>query len=172
MRTRNGWLVLLLTAGAALAPAGVRGQEVPPPDFNWPIPTARPDKAGFYTAAEFVFYRQTNEWFPRLLALPVAADENRSVTFAFQNHKLTQEMELGSETKAVTLKGGPEDRLKIPPSCHLSTKRLTHPGELLKRLFLDEMGITQVDFAAHTGMSLQRLNEIIHGKRGITAQAP
>jgi addiction module HigA family antidote len=46
----------------------------------------------------------------------------------------------------------------------------THPGELLKRLFLDEMHITQVDFAAHTGMSLQRLNELINGKRGITAQ--
>ena len=53
----------------------------------------------------------------------------------------------------------------------LPTHRVsTHPGELLKRLFLDEMGITQVDFAAHTGMSLQRLNELIHGKRGITAQ--
>lgn len=52
----------------------------------------------------------------------------------------------------------------------LPTNRIsTHPGELLKRLFLDEMGITQVAFAKHTGMSLQRLNEIIRGKRGITA---
>ena len=53
----------------------------------------------------------------------------------------------------------------------LPTHRVSnHPGGLLKRMFLDEMGITQVDFAAHTGMSLQRLNEIINGKRGVTAQ--
>jgi addiction module HigA family antidote len=53
----------------------------------------------------------------------------------------------------------------------LPTNRIaTHPGELLKRMFLDEMGITQVAFAKHTGMSLQRLNEIIRGKRGVTAE--
>jgi addiction module HigA family antidote len=53
----------------------------------------------------------------------------------------------------------------------LPTHRVaTHPGELLKRMFLDEMGITQVAFAKHTGMSLQRLNELIKGKRGVTAQ--
>lgn len=53
----------------------------------------------------------------------------------------------------------------------LPTQRVsTHPGELLKRLFLDEMRITQVEFAAHTGMSVQRLNELINGKRGMTAQ--
>ncbi len=53
----------------------------------------------------------------------------------------------------------------------LPTHRVsTHPGELLKRLFLDEMGVTQVELARHTGMSVQRLNELINGKRGITAQ--
>lgn len=53
----------------------------------------------------------------------------------------------------------------------LPTNRVsTHPGELLKRLFLDEMGLTQVAFAEHCGMSLQRLNEIINGKRGVTAE--
>jgi hypothetical protein len=44
----------------------------------------------------------------------------------------------------------------------LPTHRVaTHPGELLRRLFLDEMGITQMAFAKHTGMSLQRLNQLI-----------
>jgi addiction module HigA family antidote len=52
----------------------------------------------------------------------------------------------------------------------LPTNRVaTHPGEMLQELFLDEMGITQVALAAHTGMSLQRVNEIIKGKRGVTA---
>lgn len=55
------------------------------------------------TDAGGVFYRQTNEWTPRPLALAIASNETRSVTFAFQNHKLTQEVELGADTNAVTL---------------------------------------------------------------------
>jgi addiction module HigA family antidote len=46
----------------------------------------------------------------------------------------------------------------------------THPGEILKRLFLAEMGITQTALAAHTGMSAQRINELCSGKRGVTAE--
>ena len=53
----------------------------------------------------------------------------------------------------------------------LPTHRVaTHPGEILKRVFLEEMTISQVAFAKHTGMSLQRLNEIVNGKRGVTAE--
>jgi addiction module HigA family antidote len=37
-------------------------------------------------------------------------------------------------------------------------------------MFLDEMGISQVAFAAHCRMSLQRLNEIINGKRGVSPE--
>ncbi len=52
----------------------------------------------------------------------------------------------------------------------LPTNRVsTHPGELLKRLFLEEMEITQTALAAHTGMSVQRINELCAGKRGVTA---
>ena len=46
----------------------------------------------------------------------------------------------------------------------------THPGEVLKEEFLDPLGITQVGFAHHIGVSLQRVNEIIRGKRGITPE--
>jgi addiction module HigA family antidote len=46
----------------------------------------------------------------------------------------------------------------------------THPGEVLKEEFLDPLGITQVAFARHIGVSLQRVNEIIRGKRGITPE--
>jgi len=53
----------------------------------------------------------------------------------------------------------------------LPTHRVsTHPGELLKRLFLEEMEITQTALAAHTGMSVQRINELCAGKRGVTAE--
>lgn len=43
-----------------------------------------------------------------------------------------------------------------------------HPGEILVAEYLRPLGITQVEFAAHIGVSVQRVNEIIRGKRGIT----
>jgi antitoxin HigA-1 len=46
----------------------------------------------------------------------------------------------------------------------------THPGEILKKEFLEPAGITQVAFAQHIGVPLQRVNEIIRGKRGITPE--
>jgi addiction module HigA family antidote len=44
----------------------------------------------------------------------------------------------------------------------------THPGEILKEEFLEPVRITQVALARHIGIPLQRVNEIIRGKRGIT----
>jgi addiction module HigA family antidote len=44
----------------------------------------------------------------------------------------------------------------------------THPGEVLQEEFLDQMGLTQVKLAEHIGVSVQRINEIVRGKRGIT----
>ncbi len=46
-----------------------------------------------------------------------------------------------------------------------------HPGEMLREEFLDPMGITQAAFAQQIGWSRARLNELIRGKRGITADA-
>jgi addiction module HigA family antidote len=43
------------------------------------------------------------------------------------------------------------------------------PGEILLEEFLTPMGIGQVDAARRLGISLNRLNEIVLGKRGITA---
>jgi len=48
-------------------------------------------------------------------------------------------------------------------------RRPTHPGEMLLKEFLEPMEITQKAFAAHVGWTYARLNEIINGKRGITA---
>jgi addiction module HigA family antidote len=51
----------------------------------------------------------------------------------------------------------------------LPDNRITaHPGEILKEEFLASVGITQMALAQHIGVPLQRVNEIIRGKRGIT----
>ena len=44
-----------------------------------------------------------------------------------------------------------------------------HPGEILLEEYLKPMGLGQVEAARRLGISLNRLNEIILGKRGITA---
>jgi addiction module HigA family antidote len=46
----------------------------------------------------------------------------------------------------------------------------THPGEILLREFLDPLGVTQVHLAAHIGVSVQRVNELVRGKRGVTSE--
>ena len=43
------------------------------------------------------------------------------------------------------------------------------PGEMLLEEFLKPMGIGQVEAARRLGVSLNRLNEIVLGKRGISA---
>jgi addiction module HigA family antidote len=44
-----------------------------------------------------------------------------------------------------------------------------HPGEMLLEEYLKPLGIGQVEAARELGVSLNRLNEIVRGKRGITA---
>lgn len=44
----------------------------------------------------------------------------------------------------------------------------TDPGEVLLEEFLKPLEITQVAFARHIEVPLQRVNEIIRGKRGVT----
>ncbi|MDB5070781.1 MAG: Serine phosphatase RsbU, regulator of sigma subunit [Candidatus Eremiobacteraeota bacterium] len=48
-------------------------------------------------------------------------------------------------------------------------RRPTLPGEILLEEFLKPLNITQTDFAERIGVTYPRLNEIINGKRGITA---
>ena len=50
--------------------------------------------------------------------------------------------------------------LKRPP---------TRPGDMLLEEFLRPAGLTQVEAARRMKIPLNRLNEIINGKRGITA---
>jgi addiction module HigA family antidote len=44
-----------------------------------------------------------------------------------------------------------------------------HPGEILKEEFLDEMNISQYRLAKDINVPPRRINEIVLGKRGITA---
>jgi len=46
-----------------------------------------------------------------------------------------------------------------------------HPGEILLEEFLIPMGVTQAAFAEKVAWTKTRLNELIKGKRGITAAA-
>jgi len=49
---------------------------------------------------------------------------------------------------------------KLPP---------IHPGEILLDEFLKPMGISQYRLAKDTSVPPRRINEIVHGKRSITA---
>ena len=46
-----------------------------------------------------------------------------------------------------------------------------HPGEILLEEFLQPAGISQAAFARQLGWTKARLNELVRGKRGITAES-
>lgn len=49
-----------------------------------------------------------------------------------------------------------------------SNRTATHPGVILLKEFLEPLKLTQKGLAEHLGIPLQRVNEIVRGKRGIT----
>jgi addiction module HigA family antidote len=51
-------------------------------------------------------------------------------------------------------------RKKLPP---------VHPGEVLLEEFLNPLGISQYRIAKDISVPARRINEIVHGKRSITA---
>ena len=44
----------------------------------------------------------------------------------------------------------------------------THPGVVLLKEYLEPLGLSQKTLAAHIGIPVQRVNEIVRGKRGIS----
>ncbi|MDZ7640420.1 MAG: HigA family addiction module antitoxin [Desulfurivibrio sp.] len=44
-----------------------------------------------------------------------------------------------------------------------------HPGEIMLAEFLEPLGISQYRLAKEIGVSPRRINEIVHGRRAITA---
>jgi len=53
----------------------------------------------------------------------------------------------------------------------MATKRIMpiHPGEVLLEEFLEPLGISQYRLAKDISVPARRINEIVHGKRSITA---
>ena len=49
-------------------------------------------------------------------------------------------------------------------------KNPTHPGEMLLEEFLKPLGISQVEFARHIGVSFKRVNEIVNCRRAVTPE--
>ncbi|MDD3293685.1 MAG: HigA family addiction module antitoxin [Geobacteraceae bacterium] len=44
-----------------------------------------------------------------------------------------------------------------------------HPGEILLKEFLEPLGVSQYRLARDIGVTPRRVNEIVHGRRAITA---
>jgi len=51
-----------------------------------------------------------------------------------------------------------------------SNRVTTHPGVILLKEFLEPLQLTQKALAAHVGIPIQRVNEIVRGKRGISPE--
>lgn len=49
-----------------------------------------------------------------------------------------------------------------------SKRASTHPGEVLKFEFIEPLGLTQTQLAKHLNIPIQRINELVRGKRGVT----
>ena len=45
-----------------------------------------------------------------------------------------------------------------------------HPGKILLKEYLEPLGVPQTKFADRIGVPVQRVNEIIKGKRGVTEE--
>lgn len=46
----------------------------------------------------------------------------------------------------------------------------THPGDILLHEFLEPTGVTQMELADRMGVSVQRVNTLINGRRDMTAE--
>lgn len=46
----------------------------------------------------------------------------------------------------------------------------THPGEILWKEYLEPMKLSQVELAKSLGVPVQRINTLVNGKRGVTAE--
>ena len=49
-----------------------------------------------------------------------------------------------------------------------SNRVATHPGVILLKEFIEPLGLSQKALATHIGIPVQRINEIIRGKRGVS----
>ena len=52
----------------------------------------------------------------------------------------------------------------------IKTRKPTHPGTILKELYLDELGISITDFAEHIKVSRKAISAIVNGRKGVTPE--
>src|SRR5437870_11291312 len=64
-----------------------------------------------------------------------------------------------------------ETRFTLQPQAVFEHGRLPsiHPGEILRAEFLEPLGLTAYQLAKGIGVEQTRVSEILHGKRGISA---
>jgi hypothetical protein len=86
MRRHYGWLVGLVTALAVLLPAAANGQGLDQtgedPVFPVPLGHDRMETGGFFVAAEFLFWRQTNPLHDQQIAVRGVLDQDGSISRA------------------------------------------------------------------------------------------
>jgi len=51
-----------------------------------------------------------------------------------------------------------------------TNRQPSHPGEILLKEFLEPMHVTQLRLASDLGIPIQRINTLIRGKRGVSAE--
>jgi addiction module HigA family antidote len=56
-----------------------------------------------------------------------------------------------------------------PAPATLPGRTPPHPGQFLESRYLRPLGLSQTELAAALGVSRRRVNELINGRRGITA---
>ena len=49
-----------------------------------------------------------------------------------------------------------------------SNRVATHPGVILLKEFIEPLGLSQKSVAAHIGVPVQQINELIEGNRGVS----
>ena len=65
---------------------------------------------------------------------------------------------------------GEEEKGDFPaPTLAQRRVRPSHPGEILRELYLPATGLTQSEFAARLGVSRHALTQLLHGRRPLTA---
>ena len=64
---------------------------------------------------------------------------------------------------------GQKAAARRPAPARLPGRTPPHPGQFLESRFLRPLGLSQTELAAALGVSRRRVNELINGRRGITA---
>lgn len=61
---------------------------------------------------------------------------------------------------------------EVYPACPLEERKVcpSHPGEILKRLYLDELHITISDFADKIGVSRKAVSCIVNKRKSVTPE--